>query len=345
MSGNIAVNVRCLQGPFSGVQRYTREIVKRLGDRTVSLSPGTASRGIPGHLWEQTVLPFRVRGRLLWSPANTGPLFYTNQVVTVHDMACFDHPEWFHPWFSRWYRTLIPRLLRKVRHVITVSEFSRRRILAHTGISPEKISVVYSGVGDEFSPRTGRTVEQCKQSLGIAGVDYVLSVGSLEPRKNLSGLLEAWDRALDSIPSNLQLLIAGPEGDDRVFRELDLAEIPERVRFLGSVSDEHLPALYSGAELFVYPSFYEGFGLPVLEAAACGTPVLVGEECPVNEVMGEASINVDPRDINAIKTRIIELLGDRQKRETMASRAASSVQSNSWTDTAERTLDCLQTFR
>ena len=301
----VCVNVRTLSGPVTGVQRYLKELRVRL-PAMPEYAPVRWSTGLRGHLWEQGALPLSVRGALLWSPSNTGPLAVGNQVVTIHDVAPLDHPEWMNRRFATWYRFLIPRLARRVRHIIVVSESTRQRLLARTGVDPCKISVIYPGVDDRFSPTTADAIATLRRDLALPDGRYVLSVGSLEPRKNLGRLLAAWERVAAELPKDVWLVIAGAKGKRLVFAEVpELNHLPERVLLVGYVRDEDLPQLYAGAVAFAYPSVYEGFGSPPLEAMACGTPVVVGNRTSLPEVVGDAALMVDPYDVDSLARALL----------------------------------------
>jgi glycosyltransferase involved in cell wall biosynthesis len=253
-----------------------------------SVKPSRALQGIKGHIWEQVYLPTLLRQRLLWSPGNTGPLGVSRQVLTVHDAATLDHPEWFERKFALWYAAMLPRLIRKVRAVITVSHFSKERIVRLTGIEPDRVHVIFNGVDRRFRPVDPKTVKEAITGLGLTH-PYILFVGSLEPRKNLKALLDAWRlRSFDGAT----LAVAGTTG--RLFQRLQFDSIPRGVHWLGRVEDDLLPVLYSGAAGFVYPSIYEGFGLPPLEALACGCPVAVSDIPAHREVCGEIAKYFDP---------------------------------------------------
>jgi glycosyltransferase involved in cell wall biosynthesis len=253
-----------------------------------SVKPARALQGIKGHLWEQLYLPTQLKRRLLWSPGNTGPVGVSRQVLTVHDVASLDHPEWFERKFALWYAAMLPRLTRKVRAIITVSHFSKERIVRLTGVEPERVHVVFNGVDQRFRPADAKTVNQVRIDMNLTG-PYILFVGSLEPRKNLALLLEAW--RLGGF-DGATLAVVGASG--HMFPKFRFDSLPEGVRLLGCVKDEILPVLYSGATAFVYPSIYEGFGLPPLEAMACGCPVALSDIPAHREVCGETAIYFDP---------------------------------------------------
>src|SRR6185312_4950428 len=188
----MCVNLRSQAAGLRGVQRYTAEVRRRLGERLRDIAPSRPLLGLKGHLWEQSVLPVMVGRGCLWSPANTGPLMTAEQVVTIHDVAPLEHPEWFNPHFAAWYRWLTPRLVKRVKKIITVSAFSRERLVKAAGASAAKIVVIPEGVDSRFHPHTALETRRMSAALAIPSVHYVLSVGALEPRKNLAGLLAAW---------------------------------------------------------------------------------------------------------------------------------------------------------
>jgi len=269
-----------------------------------SVKPSKALLGMKGHLWEQLYLPAQLQRRLLWSPGNTGPIGVSRQVLTVHDMASLDHPEWFERKFALWYAALLPRLIRNVRAIITVSHFSKERIVRLTGVKPERVHVIFNGVDRRFRPADRETVKQVRSDFDLDR-PYILFVGSLEPRKNLRTLFEAW--RLGGF-DGATLAVVGASG--HLFPRLQLDSIPEGVRMLGDVEDDVLPALYFGAAGFVYPSIYEGFGLPPLEAMACGCPVAVSDIPAHREVCGETAMYFEPfspEDLSSKLERLLQL--------------------------------------
>ena len=340
----IVVNTKVLASHTTGVQRYLLELLARMpGLRWVA--PATALAGIRGHAWEQLRLPAFCKGKLLWSPSNTGPLAVRNQVVTIHDVVPLDHPEWLNRRFAAWYCFLIPRLARRVRHVIVVSDFTRQRLIAHSGISADRISVIHCGVDARFSPQTPVAIAAARAALQLPAGRYVLSVGSLEPRKNLGRLLSAWQRLLPELPPDIWLVLAGAKGKSLVFADVpELTRLPARVHLTGHVPDDRLPALYAGAEAFVYPSVYEGFGLPPLEAMACGTPVIVGNRASLPEVVGDAGMMMDPYDVESIAAALMRLLTLADAGNVLGARGRERAACFSWQATADQTLAVLDRF-
>ncbi len=300
------VNLRTLGYRITGVQRYLLSLLPHMPSELDSVKPSQALQGIKGHLWEQLYLPTRLQRRLLWSPGNTGPIGVSRQVLTVHDAASLDHPEWFERKFALWYGAMMPRLIRKVRAIITVSQFSKDRILRLTRKEPSRVHVIYNGVDQRFRPADPDIVKQVTANFSLAS-PYILFVGSLEPRKNLKMLIEAWQQGDFA---GATLAVVGASG--HLFAKLQFDSMPEGVRFLGSVKDEMLPALYSGAAGFVYPSIYEGFGLPPVEAMACGCPVAVSDIPALREVCGGTAMYFDPfipEDLSAKLQALLRLDG------------------------------------
>ncbi|RIH81532.1 Mannosylfructose-phosphate synthase [Meiothermus luteus] len=339
---SVVVNTRTLSAKLTGVQRYTQEIVNRLAHRVELVAPQSHLEGVAGHAWEQFVLPTLLRGRLLWSPSNTGPLMVSHQVITVHDAVPFDHPEWLNPIFAGWYRFLLPRLIPRVRRIITVSEFSKTRILEHAQVDPARIIVIPNGVDSRFRPHKDQEHLNLIKRLGIPSCHYVLSLGSLEPRKNLDRLLKAWELLCEEVPEDIWLVVAGAKGKAQIFRDVFFEKLPPRVYFTGHVPDEYLPALYSAALVFVYVSVYEGFGIPPLEAMASGTPTLTSNQTALPEVVGDAGLTVNPFSVDAIAEGLRKLIGDSALRQTLRQKGLERSLQFGWDSIAERTWTVLR---
>jgi glycosyltransferase involved in cell wall biosynthesis len=341
VQASICVNGRFRVHKMTGLQRYAEELISRLGGNLQVVAPSRKLTGPAGHAWEQLFLPIRARGELLWSPCNTGPISVRRQVVTIHDMFPLDHPEWFSPGFAHCFRAVVPRLIRRAQHLIAVSEYTKRRIVAAVPQAEDKITVVHSGVGPQFSPRQEEAAAVARE-IGIPGARYMLSVSSLEPRKNLKTVLRAWELALPQLPTDYWLVLAGGKGSATVFGSEDHGRVPERVLFAGYVPDWCLPGLYSGARAFIFPSRAEGFGFPPLEAMACGTPVLTSTSSSLPEVTGRAAYTTDPLDVHAVAGGIGELAWNDSLCSHLRDAGLSQARRFQWDVTARKTWDVLE---
>ncbi len=321
----VVVNGRSLSRPVTGVQRYTAEILNCLEERVQVIRPSGSLQGWKGHAWEQFTLPSLLKGQsILWSPANTGPLAVSRQVLTLHDLSPLEHPEWFKSSFSIWYRLFLPILVRRVSCIITPSEYVRRKIISRFQLPKARVVAVHPGVNLEQFHRQASPGQQGR---------YILFVGSLEPRKNLATLLRAW-KEIEAHHLDVSLVIAGAPGN--VFREVVLPVGIPRLRLAGVVPDAVLSALYSGADLFILPSWDEGFGLPVLEAMACETPVVASNAGALPEVVGEAGLLFSPGDPGELSRMISSCLYNPQLRKNLSEHGLDHVRQFSWQTTADR---------
>ena len=279
----VGIDVSPLVQTQAGTARYLRALLERTEyERRLAWGgpgrPATVARDL---WWYPHGLPHDARGLdVLHCPTFRGPVrSRVPVVVTVHDLAVLRHPGTFNQWTRRYSRFAVPRVARAARRVITVSEFTRREVVELLGVPEERIRVIPNGVEAPFVAEGPR-----------AEGDYVLGVGTLEPRKNLRAAADAAKQ------TGVELRVAGAQGWGGV--EVD--------GWLGRVSDDELAALYRGARCLVYPSLYEGFGIPVLEAMACGTPVVTSRGGATEEVAGGAAVLVDPHDVASIAAGIEE---------------------------------------
>lgn len=331
MNPSIAINGRFLTRRLTGVDRYAFEISSRL-EGARRLTPSHPPGLLTGHAWEQLILPTRLRrGEILFSPANAGPWTIRAQAVTLHDASVFDHPEWFRPAFALLTRLAWKILTKQARMIFTVSEFSRARLQFHLKIPDEKIRVIPNGVGKPFESQSTRAIETVRKKYDLKR-PYFLFVGTLEPRKNLGRLIEAWERS----DSHFELVIVGAEG--KVFAPGNRRSAPnsKHPTYLGRVPDNELPSLYSGATALVVPSLYEGFGLPALEALACGAPVIASNTSAFPEVFGDAALFVNPLDVNEIAEAMQTIAKDSSLANELRARGLQRAAQFSWDDSARR---------
>jgi glycosyltransferase involved in cell wall biosynthesis len=330
MTAPVAINARAAaRRETGGVERVAAALAAELpalrpGRYRVLRPPGTLAHRA-GHAWEQAVLPAAARGsRLILSPANLAPLLSRRNVVMVHDLAPIVRPDWYRGAYGAWHRALVPRIARGARRVLTVSEFSKGELVERLGIAPEAIRVAPPGVDPAFSPHADPAPARGRH--GIEG-PYVLTVATRGPRKNLGALDVAAERLADE---GVDLVAAG---STRAY--MGREERPARARALGYVAEEHLPGLYAGALAFVLPSLYEGFGLPCVEAMACGTPVVAADAAALPEACAGAALLADPADAEALAAASLAAALDEGERTRLVAAGRERAAELTWRRTAE----------
>ncbi|MGC0369599.1 glycosyltransferase family 4 protein [Microbacterium sp. SLBN-111] len=344
----VVINGRFLTHTPTGVQRWAREITRRLADRlrvVIVAPPGDLIEpdlGAPilrvgrlrGHAWEQVSLPRFLRSigsPLLIGLANTGPTFYRPQIASHLDITWVRHPESFAPSFRLLYGAIVPGLLRRSAHVLTCSDFSAGELVAHFGLPREKITVAHAAVAPGFRADGPRY---------DIGEPYLLAVSSPNRHKNFDALMAAFDGA--RLSTIRRLLIVGHQA--RAFQSRTEEE-SERVEFLGRVDDDQLMALYRGAAAFAFPSLYEGFGIPPLEAQRMGTPVLAARAASLPEVLGDSALWVDPTDVADIRRGIENLDADPNLRARLSLAGRENEKRFSWDTAAHRVSDVIDDVR
>lgn len=344
----VYVNARFLTQALTGVQRYSLEIslalrelvpaIRFVAPHNIVQHDMAAALGVEcigtrtGHAWEQIDLPLFLRRQgspLLVNLANTAPLLYRNKITTLHDIAFERFPENFSWKFRLAYQLATPLTVRHSLKVLTVSEFSKKEICDLYGTAPGKVVVVPNAVSAAFRPRQSATAEP-----------YVLAVSSINRQKNFHGLVDAFSRMERSshklyIVGSLNRNFADPE-------LLHKIEADSRIKLLGRVTDEELIALYSNASAFAYPSFYEGFGLPPLEAQACGCPVLVADAASLPEVCGDSALYCSPADTDDIARQIDRLISNPDLAQSLREKGHANITRYSWEKSATRLLQVIR---
>ncbi|MEL5373768.1 glycosyltransferase family 1 protein [Serratia marcescens] len=342
----IYINARFLTQDMTGVQRFAAELCLQLAelrDDVIFLSPrdikqvDIASRlnvkvvgSRSGHIWEQWDLPFFLRKNgypLLVNLGNTAPLLYLNKVITLHDISYLRYPKTYSWGFRYCYKFLIPLLLRTCKKLLTVSDFSRGEICSQYRFPREKIQIIHNAVSEKF---TGSPEAGLRRG-------YFLAVSSHHYHKNFHGLLAAFNKLPEK--HEMHMIVAGSAHPNYQRLEFD-KNLGNKISFVGRVSDEELVDLYSNAFCFLFPSLYEGFGLPPLEAQACGCPVIASNAAAMPEVLGESAILVDPLNDDALTEAMEKLLLDPKLRESLIAAGTENIERFSWLLSA-RELSCV----
>ncbi len=358
----IGIRISPLTSPFTGIPVYVLNLVKEIAklDREnlyflYTNKPLPFPLELPENfrvvlvnrpypklqLWYQIGLPIRMRKDGLHLYHDTLFLLPLLQgkipgIVTIHDLSGLLMPE-FHEKRVSLTSKLIPYAVRKARRIIAVSRFTAMEVEKHFPQAGGKIRVVYNGVSPQFKPSCEEEIGRVKRKFGISG-PYIMYLGTIEPRKNLKNLLRAFSLIRGKIPH--RLVVAGMRGwkYSGIFAVLRDLGIEERVVFTGFVPSPDLPPLYSGADVFVYPSLYEGFGIPVLEAMACGTPVVASRTSSLPEVVGEAGLLADPYSPEEIASQILRVLESPDLALELSRRGIERAKGFTWERTAKETL-------
>jgi glycosyltransferase involved in cell wall biosynthesis len=291
-------------------------------------------------LWEQAIQPWAVRQAgvdLVHAMAFVGPLLSSRPaIITIHDLSFLYYPQGFQRW-NRFYLRLFTRWsVRRAQRVIAVSGSTKLDVVQAYGFPASGVDVVYHGVDAAFRPLPAAQVAAFRQKQGLPE-RFLLFVGTLEPRKNVARLIEAYARLPAGRPP---LMLVGGKGwlYDEVLARVEALGLGDDVHLVGYVPAGDLPLWYNAAQIFVYPSLYEGFGLPPLEAMACGTPVVTSCTSSLPEVVGQAARLVDPTDIEALAAAIEDLLQDRTQREQLQAAGLKQAQQFTWAEAAQGTV-------
>jgi len=358
----IGIDARLVYYRQAGISQYTLRLLQELanlaqddefvvfqsrrdGSRLVE-RPNFQKRALwtpPHHRLEQLLLPLELATadlEVLHSPDFIPP-FRRNcrSVITIHDLNFLLYPHFLTPQSASYYGQ-IDQAVRNCDHIIAVSESTKHDIVRLTGAPENKITVVHEAAHPIYRPLDDSLPQQVVERMGLDR-DYILFVSTIEPRKNVPTLLMAYKKLLDHYHAEVDLALAGEKGwlFEEVFALVGKLDLGERVHFLGRVSPEELLGLYNAAQLLVHPAFYEGFGLPPLEAMACGTPVVVSNTSSLPEVVGDAALLVDPSDVDSMAVAIWRLLTDEALRKQMREKGFRRARRFSWKKAALETLD------
>jgi len=283
----------------------------------------------------------RFRLDVLHSPDFIPPArLRAKSVITVHDLAFLLFPDFLTRPSARYY-SRVDIAARKADHIIAVSESTKRDTIRLLGVPPEKITVIPEAAHPIFTPIANADALERVRARYKLPRDFILFVGTIEPRKNLSTLIRAFRRLRDNYKTDAVLAIAGHRGwlVEDVDQTLAETHLSDAVRFLGGVPNEELVYLYNAARVFAFPSRYEGFGLPPLEAMACGTPVVTSNVSSLPEVVGDAAMLVDPEDVDGLAVAMWRLLSDENLRRDLRAKGLKRAQTFSWERAARATLD------
>ncbi len=322
---------------YTGIENYTMYILENLSKKIDIgvVKPKTSNRYL-SHLWNHFILPFS-SGDVLFCPANTAPIFVPKSkklVMTVHDVAFLTYPKSFSKFFQIYYSFLIPINIKRADRIITISEASKNEILRLFPHAKDKIDIIPLGIDKKY-----RVVENIKKR------KQILYVGSMNERKNLIGIVEAYESLVKEL--GYELVIVGNFFNlfslSNEMKEILLrAEKNEKIIFKQGLDDEALIKEYNISTLLIFPSFYEGFGLPPLEAMACGTPVITSNVSSMPEVCGDAALYLDPYNIKDILEKIQYLIDNGDLQKDMVKKGLQRVKNFTWEKSAQQHLEVFE---
>lgn len=359
----IGIDCRYLREPPRGVGHYLINILARFdsdnGDFFYLYSPGPIRNNpqgenfvirkgrfpLPGTFWLQTEGKHLITSDRLdtfWAPCDILPLGLTNKtrkVLSVHDLNHLYFPQTMANYNLLVHKLFFSQSLKIADHIITMTNFIKQDIISRFEVPTKKITAIYEGVNEKFRPYPKNEVQEVLNRFGLEK-PYILSVGTLEPRKNYPTLLQAFK----NLKNDYNLVIVGKKGwkANKIFATIRRLRLENEVIILGYVKDEDLPYLYNGAELFVFPSLYEGFGLPVLEAMACGVPVICSNSSSLPEVGEDAVLYFESNSTDDLIAKMQILLTNEQLRNTLREKGIEQAKKFDWKKTARQTLSILK---
>ena len=352
----VYINGRFYSQRVTGIQRYARETLLEL-DKLIASQTGLGFKiklltpknvVVPsfkaieveqcgnfqgGHLWEQFDLPWRVGSNLLFSFCPTGPLFKKNQIITIHDLAVFRIPEAFSRSFRWWYKLIYSVVARRSALTLTVSQFSADELNQCLGIPEARIRISTEGWQHLQQINEDSAI---LQKFELEAKVFALAVSSPTPNKNFSCIV----KAIDLLGASAPLCVAAGKADMAVFK--DTGASADAIQALGYVSDAELKCLYKNAACFIFPSFYEGFGIPPLEAMACGCPVLAANIPTVQEICGDSALYFDPHQSEQLSKILQDIINNAELRQNLSRSGLARSEKFSWAQSAYLNLEVLK---
>lgn len=348
----------------TGIGTYTFQLIENIqNDTKITLIKHPDGDDVPDCPSIVSTLPSREFSHILWSQAlilkrkdlqkfdlihnpaqyPVSPKINKKYIITIHDLIPILYPEYVGNIYSLQAKLFYPIAMKSASKIITDSYHTKKDIIKLYRIPDKKIEVIYPGVSDHFSPASNEEKLRVRNKFNL-NIPFILFIGAIEPKKNLELLLKAF-YLCQKEKSNLHLVIAGKKAwkYQTVFAQIEQLNLGEKIRFLDFIPYEDLPALYSSAEVFVFPSRYEGFGLPPLEAMKCGTPVITSNISSLPEIVGEEGMMVSPDDHEELAESILKILSDQQLRSELSSYGLKRAALFSWRNTGQKTLEVYNT--
>jgi glycosyltransferase involved in cell wall biosynthesis len=322
----------------TGVENHAINIIKKLQEKTeVDVIIPKYKNKYYTHFWEHFILPFKaLKYKILFCPSNIGPLYLpkkVNLIITLHDLSFKDFPQMYSPLFRQYYEFIIPKVLKRANRVLTISKSSQHRITKEYLFVEDKISFIYHGLNESFF-----------YNKNLPKKDYVLYIGSLNDTKNFSSVIQAF--TLLNI-KNYNLVMIMPTSSNFLINStkkelLKNAQKNPKITIMDYVKQKELIKVYQHAKLFIFPSYHESFGFPVIEAMACGTPVICSHTSSLPEVGGDAVIYCDPNDINDIRTKMELVLNNEALQKELIQKGLERSKTFSWEKTAQQHIELFE---
>ncbi|HUS94624.1 MAG TPA: glycosyltransferase family 1 protein [Patescibacteria group bacterium] len=370
----IGIDVTSALNQGAGIGRYTRELIKavvfesaadkftlisaklphtnQLKNPFMPLKPNVVFKELPfderwmHRIWYRLKVPLSVQnftGRLdlFHSPDFVLPPINkkTPTLLTIHDLSFIRYPETFTPELVAYLNQIVPWSINRATHILADSKTTKDDLVTQWNVDPVKVSVLYSGVGGNFEPITNpRSIKKVRKKYDLGDKPYLISVGTVQPRKNYRMLIRAFRPVAENFPNDL--IIVGGKGwmHDQILGEVEAQGLHGRVKFLGYVDDSDLPALYSAATILASPSLYEGFGLPILEAMACGVPVIASNVSSLPEVVGDAGVLLPTEDTDAWSQAMMNLIEDMSQRTKLVGAGFLRARQFTWSKSAKELM-------